>query len=37
MKSFPKRLAASQNIFFDGMMADKSIGISLAASKPVRM
>jgi uncharacterized protein len=29
----PEGIAASQNIFFDGMMADKSIGISLAAIK----
>jgi len=29
----PEAIAASQNIFFDGMMADKSIGISLAAIK----
>lgn len=29
----PKSIAASQNIFFDGVMADKSIGISLAAIK----
>ena len=27
----PEAIAASQNIFFDGVMADKSIGISLAA------
>src|SRR5271157_3825655 len=29
----PEAIAASQNIFFDGMMADKSIGISLTAIK----
>jgi len=29
----PEAIAASQNIFFDGLMADKSIGISLAAIK----
>ena len=29
----PEAIAASQNIFFDGVMADKSIGISLAAIK----
>ena len=29
----PDAIAASQNIFFDGVMADKSIGISLAAIK----
>ena len=29
----PEAMAASQNIFFDGAMADKSIGISLAAIK----
>ena len=29
----PEAIATSQNIFFDGVMADKSIGISLAAIK----
>jgi len=29
----PEAIAASQNIFFDGVMADKNIGISLAAIK----
>ena len=29
----PEAIAASQNIFFDGVMADKSIGISLVAIK----
>ncbi len=29
----PEAIAASKNIFFDGVMADKSIGISLAAIK----
>ena len=29
----PEAIAASQNIFFNGVMADKSIGISLAAIK----
>jgi uncharacterized protein (UPF0210 family) len=29
----PEAIAASQNIFFDGLMSDKSIGISLAAIK----
>ena len=29
----PEAIAASQNIFFDGVMADKNMGISLAAIK----